>query len=216
MSSTDSDDDGNGADLKWQLSLAKDIGAIKEGVGGLKTQTSCLDQKVGKIREEMVKRSDCQAHMREVEDKVRQAMAEAQTATATAEEASEAAEEAAGKAEVTARHEVAKLQGRTPSGMAHPAVSASYHAPGTAPAVAPPVPELTRWERLVKQAQGLSTVITFVVLVGGMLFALAHFVSRVEHALKHADEQQQQTTAAINRLTAQPGPDASTQKAPAK
>lgn len=207
MAHNNEEGDGNGTELRWQLALAKDIGAIKEGVGSLKVQTGRLDETVGKMREEMVKRTDCQNHMRIVEEQVRGALAEAQAATATAEEASETADEAVGKAEVTARHEIARLQGRSPSSMGHAAIG-SLRAPDASAPPAAPVPptSLSSWEKFVKHAQSLTAVITFVITLGGILFALVHFVTRVENALKHVDEQQQVTQAALKRLA--PHPDA--------
>jgi hypothetical protein len=177
-------------------------------VGSLKAQTGRLDDTVGKMREEMVKRTDCQTHMRMVEDQVRSALAEAQAATATAEEASETAGAAVGaavgKAEVTARHEIARLQGRSPSSAGHAAIALAPAAP--APSPPPPPAPASGWEKFVKHTQSLMAVITFVATLGGVLFALAHFVTRVEGALKHVDEQQKITQAAIKRLA--PRPDA--------
>jgi len=112
-----------------------------------------------------------------------------------------------GKAEVTARHEIARMQGRSPSSAGHAAIAPyrAFETPAAPPASGPPV-ALGSWEKLVKHAQSLTAVITFVVTLGGILFALAHFVTRVEGALKHVDEQQQLTHAALKRLA--PPPDA--------
>jgi hypothetical protein len=170
--------DENGAPESWKLKVAGTLGAINEGVKTLKYQVS-------EIQQTMVKQADCQAHMGEVRLQVQEAMQEAEAAGATAR-----------TAEDTARLEIAKLR-RPSTGHGYPAV------PAMPAPVLSPGPSL--WERVVKHSQGLSAIITLIVLAGGLLLGLGHFISRLESVMKRSDQEQKATRQLIQKVAKQNG-----------
>jgi hypothetical protein len=162
--------------LPWQTKLIVDVAVIKKGV-------STLEGNIQRIQSEMVRQADCSQHMERVSDRVTEALGKSGEAATKAEKAYD---------EVTARHDIAQLKAgaRTSTGTVYEAVrpSGPLMSPGG-----------SWWSRLSETAKGLSSIITLIVLAGGLILALSHFVARVETALKHADEVGEKTQRAISK-----------------
>lgn len=150
------------------LKMAEDLGGIKKGVERLEKTTDSLETTVKEIEVNMVKRSDCLAHMAKMGEDVTAALQEATAASEEASAASEALEE------VTAK---TKLPMRTPTGQAHPAVSAA----------APEGPVLW-WDWIAARSKGILAILALLSALGAGVVAVGRYAVRLEEALKAVEQ----------------------------
>jgi hypothetical protein len=210
MSHDDDNGDGDGLTGPVAIQIANRLGAMGANI-------KTLGKDVHEIKNTMVRKEDCLAHMALVEQNIIETRESVEGAEAEATEAGAAAGQASAQLsetslklngmakkldEVTARHDLARLS-RSPTGAGHPAVGGH---PKMSSSEVKAVPRLvlpvTWWTKLGEHSKIITQIILAVSALGGMLLLIAHLINKVELAMKRMDEQQ---TTAIKRLSPGPG-----------